>query len=109
MFLKLQFLILFTFSTCAYSQPLPNCSDLGNMVQYLAKMKNEGLSKSEIQQNIREIARLKDLTSTQLDDWTSNLNWIFKPENKALLVETLMKKKKQECESERGIVNWNND
>jgi len=102
-------LFLSLISTSVFSQPLPNCADHGNMVQYLAKMRSEGLSKLEIQQNIREIARIKELTPTQLEDWYSNLNWIFKTENKSVSVEALAKKKQQECETDRGIVNWNRD
>jgi hypothetical protein len=106
---KFSLLLLSILATSALAQPIPNCIELGNMVEYLAKMKNEGLSKSEIQQNIREIARIKNLTSTQLEDWFNNLNWLFKPENKSLNLEGLSKKKKQECETDRGIVNWNKD
>jgi hypothetical protein len=106
---KFSLLLLSLLGTCAIAQPIPNCTELGSMVEYLAKMKNEGLSKSEIQQNIHEIARIKELSSSQIEDWLNNLNWLFKPENKSLNLEGLTKKKKQECETDRVIVNWDKD
>jgi hypothetical protein len=104
---KLTVLFLLVLNSFANAQPIASCIEHANMVQYLAKMKNEGLSKSEIGQNLIEISRIKALNITQQEDWMNNLSWLFRPEHKGLSIESLTAKKKQECETDRGIVNWN--
>lgn len=107
--MKYLFLILTLYLMSTQAQPLSTCADYAKMVEYLDQMKNEGLSKSEIKQNLTSIGKIKNITSTQINDWLSILDWVFKAENKNISTQYLVEKKKQECETERGIVNWNKD
>ncbi len=88
------------------AQDLAKCVSQANIVKEVAELKQRGLSRSEIRQNLTEIAKLKKSSEDHLNEWMLGLEWLYQREHVRLGPQGAQETKLDECKRELGVIEW---
>ena len=100
-------LVLSLFLACAsLAQDAQKCATQANITKEIAELKQRGLSRGEIKQNLIEIMKLKNNSADTLNEWMQNLEWLYQRENVRLSPAQVQDTRLNECTRELGIIDW---
>ena len=99
--------VLSLLMACACSaQDAQKCATQANITKEIAELKQRGLSRGEIKQNLTEIMKLKNHSADTLNEWMQNLEWLYQRENVRLSPAQVQEKRLDQCRRELGIIDW---
>jgi hypothetical protein len=88
------------------AQDLNKCATYANITKEIAQLKQRGLSRSEIKQNLTEIMKLKNNSQDTLNEWMMSLEWLYQREHVRLSPPMAEALRLDECKRELGIIDW---
>lgn len=88
------------------AQDLNKCATYANITKEIAQLKQRGLSRSEIKQNLTEIMKLKNNSQDTLNEWMVSLEWLYQREHVRLSPPMAEALRLDECKRELGIIDW---
>jgi hypothetical protein len=88
------------------AQDAQKCATQANITKEISELKQRGLSRAEIKQNLTEIMKLKNNSADTLSEWMQNLDWLYQRENVRLSPLQSQEKRLSECRRELGIIDW---
>jgi len=116
--LRCSFLEMWSFIECAglalmlfaasqtMAQDALKCATLANITKEIAELKQRGLSRGEIKQNLTDIMKLKNNSPDTFNEWMQNLDWLYQRDNVRLTPLQVQDKRLNECKREHGIIDW---
>jgi hypothetical protein len=93
-------------SFSSIAQDLNKCANHANITREIAELKQRGLSRSEIKQNLTEIMKLKNNSQDTLHEWMLSLDWLYQREHVRLSPQLAQAQRLDECKRELGIIEW---
>jgi len=88
------------------AQDLNKCATYANITKEIAELRQRGLSRSEIKQNLTEIMKLKNNSKDTLNEWMQSLEWLYEREHVRLSPQMAQALRLDECKRELGIIDW---
>ena len=98
--------MLLCIGQASMAQDANKCATLANITQEIAELKQRGLSRNEIKQNLSEIMKLKNYSTDTLNEWMQNLVWLYQRDHVRLSPTQAQAKRLEECKRELGIIDW---
>jgi len=98
--------VLLCMCHASIAQDANKCATLANITKEIAELKQRGLSRNEIKQNLSEIMKLKNNSADTLNEWMLNLDWLYQRDHVRLSPSQAQAKRLEECKRELGIIDW---